>query len=728
MPHSQHPSTLLKKTPPALSIPEVVVTILKSLPRRDLLQAAPFVCKRWYLLGRPLIHPTDFYWLGRIPLTEQYLLEGIRNIQTLPIISSTSSCYYVRPTKRSDWGLMQKQIAQLWVKNAAEYFQELVIAGNLSMDLAALEPVVVLFSSLRSVKIENSWMETIDIGPILEGCVALERLNIDSTFCRKQTLEDETKDQDTLSEKGKLARLQLPERSTATNLKSISFQRVEVEFAKLERLLAGSCSKSPMPGIIELLMEHIIVLLPQSVVRQEQKAVEGSRTIAATLAYQSQILDTIHRLCPYLNSIHFSLLDCRPRQQDQALLFRHFPTIQRWSLPYSDVLPSTFVSLQTYVNNVISLELTCFSSTVSPMTLHEYLCNSPQLRRLCIHNMVYPAEYMDLEPVAEGKEGLYSPRNCQDTSSTPAVSSTGDYENSSSQLWLQRRVWACRSLETLQIKIGGHSGDTRSGRNSRVMFAYLCLVCPNLRELSITREMMNVELEGGLCYLGAMESLETLTLQSTHFWIKHVSDIGWIQRSSRAAAEAAAAAAAKKRSRAAKPAATSKNNMSRNISRTTTRSSLVSRSAVSFGRSKTRVSVSSGKKGLLSRVARKLFGKNGYEGEAMTRSRTTTSAENSSTLASRFERADEKQIIQRLISMFQPEGVSKFLEKLERRKLRAEQRERKGYDDDEEEVGYCWPDMKVFVMDAVKFSGVSSQSLEATVRQLRPEITFRAFS
>ncbi|KAI8601854.1 hypothetical protein EDD21DRAFT_95362 [Dissophora ornata] len=757
-------STPLLSKPAALSIPEVVFLVLSSLPLWELRQSASFVCREWYLLARPLLHRRDFHWLGKIPFTGRHLLETIGgNIQTLPMVSS--SCYYVRPSRTSSWGRLQGQLQELKrvVKNPEEFFNELIIAGNITMDLMNLEPVTIFAAGLRSVRIENTWMETIHMEVIFETCLALECLDVGSTFRSAKAdlpqgqASSEWRGEEyeqLLPRENQLAKLVIPGQIRVTKLKRVSLRRVTVELKLLEQLLVSSRTQSLPCGLIELALEHVVILLPSSAPPEDKKEPKDnsnsilSGTVEATLADQSQILEIVHRSCPSLSSLHFSLLNCQPTQQDQAQLFKQFPAIQQWGLPHSDILPSTFLSLQAYVNNVTSLELACSYGSIAPLTLHEYLCKSPQLRHLWTHNMMFPAEYLDLEALAENKAGYYSPRNCNDHSSSPPSSPSlakaeGPKDTVKQHLWLLRRVWACRNLETLQIKVGGLSGDARTARNSRVMFAYFSVVCPRLRDLSITRSMMHVELESGLCYLGAMEELEKLTLQSTHFWVKYVSDLEWIQKSSSVAAEAAEAAAAAKRARTARPSAmtfggrrsSTGRAMSKSISRTTTRSTMASGSMLQFKRSKTRASVESGRKSnIWRRVMGKILGKssgdifgNRHRGEDVIKRTRASSLTTDNPISP--ERAEEAAIIERLLSMYKPESVTRFLERMERRKLRAEARENRRHEDDEEgEVGYCWPEMEMFVMDAAKYSGVSSRSLGAIFGKLRPEITFRAFS
>ncbi|KAF8985099.1 hypothetical protein BGZ46_005882 [Entomortierella lignicola] len=697
------PSLLLAKKAPhmALSIPEVVALILNSLPPREIKYTAAFVCKLWYILARPLLYTGDYFWLGKIPLTRRHLLETLGNIRALSIISSTANCYYIRPSKRSNWPQLQNQVQGLHDEDSEECFSELFVSGSFGINSRTLKPVTMLLASLKSIKIENTWMKDIQLGIILERCLALENLEIHSSFQSIQfmQLDKQVEDQTSLKSRPGLAKLTLPERTLSTGLRHLSIRKVSIELRSLEQLLAGNRPNSCISPLTELHLVQIEVLMPLPEGSQAWTSSNLSY-VAATPEDEMQILERVQRSCPSLKSLHFSLLDSPPLQKSQAQLFKKFPNIQQWSLPHSNILPSTFLSLQAYLNNVTSLELTCSNDQVASLALHEYLCCSPHLRHLRTHSMIYPAEYMDLEAEFENGAGLYSPRNCHDTSPSFNVGTGGKKKSTVKHIWLQKRVWACRELETLQIKIGGLHGDARTARNSRVMFAYFSLVCPHLRDLSITRVMMNVEQEGGLCYLGTLYCLERLVLQASHFWIKHVSDLQWVQMSS-------ISAAAKLANEPSSPTM-NRNRLGRTITRTTTRSSLASRSIVPLKRSRTRTSFDDQpKSNLLSRVVGKILGKKrGSRGifgkrlgrDEMIRVRTAGPTVGPGGDKALDRAADGEAIIRRLTAMSKPEAINKQLDKIERKKIRAEAMS--VYDGEDCDIGYCWPVMELFVMDA----------------------------
>ncbi|CAO3566082.1 unnamed protein product [Mortierella alpina] len=725
--------SVVTTAPAALTDPKIILHVFSLLPRKDLQQGASSVCREWYILARPLLYPTGLHWLGKVPLTRQYVLEDLHRIQTLPVVTATSAHYYIRPMRSNsgtdvcadDWSQLQTKIRKLLVKDPESHFQELVVSGSLKLDMGALEPMRIFSTSLTSVRIENIWMDTITVAVILESCPLLLQLRIESTFRRSATagasdVVQPVVQQGVDKDKGMPAEILLPEHHFTTALTHLSLSGIRIQLQSLERLLLSCRERPNSTGLLDLTLKQVMIQGPFS----------PSRTQPELIPDQQQTLDSINKWCPSLRSFHFSMMDTPLTQLDQARLFKRFADVPSWSLAHSNVLPSTFLSLQAYVNNVATLKLTCSCEGLAPLTLHEYLCNSPQLRHLAITKLLYPAEYMDLEPVAVDKAGYYSPRYCQDESST-LVPKNKSTDPSSLTLWLQRRVWACRGLETLQIKVDGLVGDTRAARNSRVMFAYLALVCPHLRELRITRDKMNLQLDGGLCYLGALEDLQTLILQTKHIQIKHVSDIAWMRQTS----ASASAAAAQGRTRKTMGSITGSNRISRldtGISRATTRSTLASRRSLPFQRSKTQMSGDESQKGIWSKVVGRIFesgvsrlSKMNGRNAGLARTKTMGNQERDFARDGGHARAgDEKKILQRLTAMYKLEGIGRAVERMERRKARAEGR--KGGEDDE--IGYCWPDMELLVLDAAKYSGISSEALMSTMGGFRTDIIFQALS
>ncbi|KAF9214177.1 hypothetical protein BGZ59_004163 [Podila verticillata] len=530
-------------TSTALAIPEVLASVLAYLDHTDLRAKVAFVCKDWYILCRRLTK-AQYHWLGKIPLDKRYLFQQGGSAHVLPIISRSSTNYYIRPFKSAaayglpDWSRLHKLVSELPSEDQ-EHFCKLV---------------------------------------------AKSILDLQST-------------------------LELAQR----------FQ---------------------CPDLVEFRMQHCTVAVSSSEARQgHQECLQNNDSFT-----RSMVLNLLQKYCPQLNSIHFSLLDSRPTEQDQIHMFQQLRTVQSWSIAHSDLLPSTFESLRLYASALISLELCCSCNSLAPETLHRYLCQAPRLQQLSIDNMVFPVEYLDLE-YPSAQEAMQSNRN---------------------------QVWACRNLRSLQIKFGSMTGnDTRTPKRSRHLFAYIAQVCPRLQQLHITRSLMNVQKEGGLCYLSGIESLERLTLQTTHFQTKHISDFGWIK---------AGASSSLGSPLSLSPFST----ISSETSFTTVSSPSINGNAILR---------------LTSRISRARKQTRNVFGGLL--SRVTSMRSRSSSPDPLLE---DRAIVKKIIQYASEENIKATMDKLAKRNG----------------VDPVWPRLEYLVLDAVKYSGVSPESMAAIVAEARP--------
>ncbi|KAG0343820.1 hypothetical protein BG004_004974 [Podila humilis] len=745
-------------TTTALAIPEVLSCILAFLDTTFIRTNVLFVCKSWYFLVRRL-HQTQHHWLGKIPLTNKSLLHTLGNIHVLPVISRTSTYYHIRasftpsgsnrtkPTinHAMQWTQLYKSVANL-SPDDQEHFQKLVVRAPLE-----LWPTLELAQQFQvtTLRIENSWLETIALDQILLACTHLEDLDIDSvlgqrtatclaastktTRTRTTTIITTTTSQQELAgcpgavAESYLAALpslasskrpdssvllpaspaaaslstrmvlstSIPELNTAPfslapsqlgggekegsfpktssvtslklKLKRLSLNRVSVSSVVLGTLLA-QC-----PNLVEFRVIHGTIPVVAAAAAGSAAIAPGAGELttvitAATCSKdtdtRSTILNLLQKHCPKLNAIHFSLLDSRPTEQEQIQMFQQLRTVQSWSIAHSDLLPTTFDSLRQYATHLTSLEVCCSCNSIAPETLHRYLCQATRLQHLSIENMVYPVEYLEI-----GRSSSWTAQEGED------VQSTGT----------KNQVWACRNLRSLQIKLGSlGENDTRAAKRSRRVFAYISQVCPRLQQLHIIRSLMNVQLEGGLCYLTGLEELERLTLQTTHFQSKHISDFGWINAGTGGCAGTAP--------HAHLPLSTS-----------TTVSSVLSatsENSVHGVNRKTLVRLTSRLSRAARRQSRSMFG------DLLSRVSSMRSRSVSPDPA-----MEEKPILKRIAQMESEETIKTTMSRLTKRS-------------DSDTV---WPVLETVVLDAVKYSGVSKESMEALVAEARPGLVFRTF-
>ncbi|KAF9993703.1 hypothetical protein BGZ79_001598 [Entomortierella chlamydospora] len=150
--------------------------------------------------------------------------------------------------------------------------------------------------------------------------------------------------------------------------------------------------------------------------------------------------------------------------------------------------------------------------------LHNFMCTATCLLHLIAPAVNYYAEYFDLSGPSAGT-GYYYPRSC------------ASWPTGAKSTRLKKQIWACRRLRTLQIKVKSKDlMDNPSEKNSRIMFGYISLVCPNLRELVIDRAQLNLGLEGGFCFLSRLHSLERLTVSTRTLTTLDRRDLEWMSK------------------------------------------------------------------------------------------------------------------------------------------------------------------------------------------------------
>ncbi|CAO3569028.1 unnamed protein product [Mortierella alpina] len=192
-----------------------------------------------------------------------------------------------------------------------------------------------------------------------------------------------------------------------------------------------------------------------------------------------------------------------------------------WSLWGQELKPSIYRDLCLHPNNITSLEILSNQWTFAHATkdgLHDFLCASPHLLHLKVPQMFFPLQRLDLHRVDDVPLMDRSLRFNFRYSPPPR------------NLYIEPGVWACRRLKTLHMGFHRH-GDVSIGAlvHERILFGYLSKVCPDLRDLQIRMSDIDVSLQGGLCLLSRLNSLQTLVIaiSATHQKYKK-TDLEWM--------------------------------------------------------------------------------------------------------------------------------------------------------------------------------------------------------
>ncbi|KAF9968211.1 hypothetical protein BGZ70_005892 [Mortierella alpina] len=290
-----------------------------------------------------------------------------------------------------------------------------------------------------------------------------------------------------------------PQKPTIFPLRSLSLQSAFVRQSDLEELL------SMTPRLYELKLINLL------------------RGHASNLQYnRSRLIEHIETLNLPLTSFHLSY-DVWGLMHDevQEPFMPLKDQLLEWSFWGQELKPRICRDLCSHPNYITSLEILSNQWTYGSITkdgLHNFLCASPHLLHLKVPQLFFPLQRLDLHYVDD----------------VPLIDHrlrfNFRYSPPPRNLCIEPGVWACRRLKTLHMGFHRH-GDVSIGApvHGRILFGYLSKVCPDLQDLQIRMSDIDVSLQGGLCLLSRLYSLQTLVIaiSATHQKYKK-SDLEWM--------------------------------------------------------------------------------------------------------------------------------------------------------------------------------------------------------
>ncbi|KAG0248297.1 hypothetical protein BG011_000229, partial [Mortierella polycephala] len=222
----------------------------------------------------------------------------------------------------------------------------------------------------------------------------------------------------------------------------------------------------------------------------------------------------LSRTCPRIRSLAFSESNAALEDRHWEAIVQHFPNLVSWTILTDPWRQRNYAGLfssrdnnYTLLNHLTTLEIQSPQGHVFPTrVLINYLYNAPHLIHLKARSCIMWDSDFDTT-VAPLEGSIYS----------------------------HAGVWACRGLQTLHISVyggrpEGFSSTTDSFEESRMVFAYIAKVFPQLRDLCLWKTKLRLELAGGLCLLSGLKDLERLVIQSTHSGISPDQDLKWMAR------------------------------------------------------------------------------------------------------------------------------------------------------------------------------------------------------
>ncbi|KAF9135849.1 hypothetical protein BGX30_011410 [Mortierella sp. GBA39] len=541
-PGQGHPSIIRTRLSP-LELPHIIEAIFSYLSQFALRRCVRLVCKQWRAFAAPLIDPIDNGDVWSDDLSEKSLQGVMARLERKTILRvqlrlATSDAWVA-----SNWAILLDTIQTLRTKSLMR-IQTLHLAGSLFPESRFYPLLPLLSDTLTEIRMERIIHVDTHIGTILALCPQLRTFHIS---CSNSTCKIVHNTTPPWSE--------TPESVTGLGqlrLEDLKIKHMHIEQVVLETII----TRSPHLRTIRLI------------------ELTGENSLSAEgLPDRGGLIQLVADSCPRLEIFHFSAnkecltedawIGMTVRDSNNTLVtsrsswtrtvlesvrLQYQPTddpYELWqesissdhnsndrpryalSLSAQDIHLGTSTLLQPIVNNLTRLEILSTTEPLyhSPATalnhiLHEYLCSSPLLVHLVTPGVFYRSEYLELRGEV-GPDGLYQPKHWDSTTSHPPAGVRRT----------EKRVWACRRLQTLHIFFGSTPQEEASAVNSRTLFGYITRVCPDLQELVIRKTALHVELEGGMCLLTRLHKLQRLTVASLmHATRFGIQDIEWMAK------------------------------------------------------------------------------------------------------------------------------------------------------------------------------------------------------
>ncbi|KAF9949067.1 hypothetical protein BGZ72_009073 [Mortierella alpina] len=484
-----------------LHLPEILQIVFSFLGPHVIKSSVRLVCKQWDSVARPLI-PVRALWKDR--KSDKYkhsqVLHRLHLVNNLQVLFEQT--WSLNNTIFA-WRELMEKMDILRANNQLHIRQLDLHRGNFfESRIYRILPKITTLTVLRIKKLVQT---TIHVGTILTLCPQLRVLHIECSGGYHE-IEYETSP----------PAASTPDDANAWPLKSSGLVSLTIKWMHIRQetleLAIKQCPSLQTLRLIELnrattqvepfdrvglysivaercrsLRSLHVSFLDQVLTVEEAKAIDRILFPGLPLTYY----EVDHLLATTQN--HKRLLNPPPTQLDTLSLLSG--DIDAHTVFY---LRQPFIA-NLYIHCLTTLEiiLSCAPKNLGVVSdaLHQLLCDSPSLLHLVAPTVPYYSEYLDLEGDVDS-EGYYRPRRC-----------------GSEFFRIKKQLWACRGLRTLHIQFESALGrDSPTPEKARIMFGYLARVCPDLRELSIRRSELCLELEGGMCLLTRLRKLESLSI------------------------------------------------------------------------------------------------------------------------------------------------------------------------------------------------------------------------
>ncbi|KAF9557713.1 hypothetical protein EC968_007507 [Mortierella alpina] len=496
-PQRQSPDAILLSP---LHLPEILQLVFSFLSPHVINVSVRQVCKQWNTVARPLL-PVRVLWKDRT--SDKYKHSHVLNrLQDANILQVLFEQTWQLDNTTFAWRELMERVDTLRGDNQLHIRQLDLHRGNfLESRIYRILPKITTLTVLR---IEKLVQRTIHVGTILALCPHLRVLLIECSGGYHE-IEYETAPPTATTDDARA----WP--SQSSGLVSLTIKWMHLRQETLE-LAIKQCPSLQTLRLVEL-NRATTQVEPFDRVRLYSLVAEtcpGLRKFHLSFLEQVLTVDEAKAMdqifFPGLSLTRFEPGHLSATAQKQKRRQDPSPTpLDTLSLLSGDIHTYTVFYLRQpfianlYTHRLTTLEiiLSCAPKNLGVVSdaLHQLLCDSPSLLHLVAPMVSYYSEYLDLEGDIDS-EGYYKPRR-----SGPEF------------FRIKKQIWACRGLRTLDIQFEPALGrDSPTPENARNMFGYLARVCPDLRDLSIRRSELCLELEGGMCLLTRLRKLESLRI------------------------------------------------------------------------------------------------------------------------------------------------------------------------------------------------------------------------
>ncbi|KAF9404702.1 hypothetical protein BGZ94_003997 [Podila epigama] len=496
----------------ALYLPEILELIFIHLSQSDLRFSASLVCRAWCAVSRScLTHSIVYRLLVNTTNTvkkEQELrdlVERLDRVHVLDMVLPKEDLFSHYNTNSQLWKghdgfmILIEAIDMLRVQDRMK-LESISFRYFVAFDLY-LQPLVSRLPMLTRLRLCEERAPYFAPYMLLRACPGLVDLYVWSgTYSRiRHESVDGGWDKASTS------------RRKAFNLESLVLSRMSIEEPGLEQVLEHC------PRLQKL---HLVDLWYPTRSQQPQ----DERAIWVSIRHQD-FLERFATYCPKLNSFHYSYREGidTPTASDILTFLSFFPQLKSWSMIGSDVSsPVLDVFLPETTPMITSLEITrdLIHQRNHPDILHMFLCQAPHLLHLSLSTFV-PIECLDLEGNLTSS-GWYRYRGDPE-------SFHGDRRRSPRRQQ-EKKIWACRQLKTLELDLCVYLNLNGTRDVCRLIYSYLSKVCPNLEELLVRRQIVDMKLECGIILLSRLQKLRRLVLILGSKRLIPEQDVEWMRR------------------------------------------------------------------------------------------------------------------------------------------------------------------------------------------------------